>query len=157
MGTIVESQILKENKKCHILHFRTDKEWHRRSALLEIVLNNSETQMKTVPGARKIMAQVSVCSLHFYIIWVQYSFCFTFYSVLKPSFFFFFWSSSCLRPGTWSPFQLLLHLSPSRAPGVPLCSSCTAAALPAVSTLSSAGNILPPYPGVADSFLSFRF
>lgn len=106
MGTIVESQILKENKKCHILHFRTDKEWHRRSALLEIVLNNSETQMKTVPGARKIMAQVSVCSLHFYIIWVQYSFCFTFYSVLKPSFFFFFGHhpASGLAPDPLSSF-----------------------------------------------------
>ena len=106
MGSIVESQILKENKKCHILHFKTDKEWHRRSALLEIVLNNSETQMKTMPGARKIMAQVSVSSLHFYIIWFQYSFCFTFYSVLKPSFFFFF--LVIILPQAW-------HLIPSPA------------------------------------------
>lgn len=106
MGSIVESQILKENKKCHILHFKTDKEWHRRSALLEIVLNNSETQMKTMPGARKIMAQVSVSSLHFYIIWFQYSFCFTFYSVLKPSFFFFFGHhpASGLAPDPLSSF-----------------------------------------------------
>lgn len=127
MGTIVESQILKENKKCHILHFRTDKEWHRRSALLEIVLNNSETQMKTVPGAKKIMAQVSVCSLHFYIIWFQYSFCFTFYSVFKPSFFFFFvvilpqaWhlipfpASSASQPFTSSRGTTVLILHSSR-------------------------------------------
>ena len=55
MGTVVESQILRETEKCHILHFKTDKEWHRRSALLETVLNNREIQMKTMPGASSVL------------------------------------------------------------------------------------------------------
>lgn len=111
MGTVVESQILKETEKCHILHFKTDKEWHHRLALLETVLNNRETQMKTMPGASSVLPiSISLLSgpnipsvAHFI-------------PFLNPPF---FWSSSCPRPGTWSPFQLLLRLSPSPAPGAP--------------------------------------
>lgn len=153
MGTVVESQILKENEKCHILHFKTDKEWHRRSALLETVLNNRETQMKTMPGASSvlpisisILSGPSIPSVSHFILF------------LNPHFFFFgHHPASGLAPDLLSSFFCVSALHQLQGHHRALCSSWTTAPLPAVDILSSAGDIPLPNPGVAGSFLSFRF
>ena len=105
------------------------------------------------PNENHAWGKFSASNLHFYIIWSQYSFCFSFYSILKPSFFFGHHPAPGLAPDLLSSFFCVS--APHQLQGLhrALCSSRTTAPLPAVSTLSSAGNVLPN-PGVAGSFLS---
>ena len=56
------------------------------------------------PDENHAWGEFSVSSLHFYIIWFWYSFYFTFYSILKPSFFFGHHPASGLAPDPLSSF-----------------------------------------------------